>query len=269
VVGTLEVEVLREGVHSGDAGGIVPSSFRIARQLLDRLEDSATGEIRPTELHAAPPEARLAQARVAAEILGSATHDRFPWVDGMRAPKAEPSDLVLSRTWRPSLEVIGADGLPSIGSSGNVLRPRTALRLSLRLPPTVDARQASAVVKQCLESDPPHGAKIRFTGSGQSGWNAPPLAPWLEQALERASRAWFGSPPAVMGEGGAIPFMGMLGERFPEAQFIITGVLGPGSNAHGPNEFLDLPTARRLTGCVAQLVAEHAGAGAQRSPRRE
>ena len=87
------------------------------------------------------------------------------------------------------------------------------------------------------------------------------MAPWLETALERASQRLFGKPAMYMGEGGSIPFMGMLGEKFPEAQFLITGVLGPGSNAHGPNEFLHLPTARKLTCAVAQILADHASRG--------
>ena len=92
------------------------------------------------------------------------------------------------------------------------------------------------------------------------GWNAPPFAPWLAAALDDVSTAAFGEPARTIGEGGTIPFMGMLGAMFPEAQFVITGVLVPGSNAHGPNEFLHLPTARRVTECVARLLAAHAAA---------
>ena len=165
---------------------------------------------------------------------------------------------MLARTWHPTLTVIGADGLPSLQNAGNVLRPGTTLRLSLRLPPTVDGPSTVAVLERLLEEDPPPGARVRFENAdGVTGWDAPPIAAWLEESVSRASETYFGQPAVAMGEGGTIPFMGMLGEKFPEAQFLITGVLGPESNAHGPNEFLHVPTGKRLTACVAQVLAEH------------
>ncbi len=263
VGGELVVEILTEGVHSGDAGGIVPDSFRLLRQVLSRLEDEASGKIKPAELHAKIPPERVEGARACAEILGSRGHARFPFVKGARSQEGEPAELLLNRTWRPALAVTGAEGLPAIKDAGNVLRPRTALKLALRLPPTIDGDEATAVVKKLLEADPPHGASVRFEhADGTTGWNAPATEPWLAQAVDGASRAFFGKPAASMGEGGTIPFMGMLGRKFPQAQFLITGVLGPESNAHGPNEFLHIPTGKRLTGCVASIVAEHYGRGA-------
>jgi acetylornithine deacetylase/succinyl-diaminopimelate desuccinylase-like protein len=258
VTGTLRVDVLTEGVHSGDASGVVPSSFRILRQLLSRIEDETTGEIRVPELHVAVPPDRRRQADASAAVLGASVFAKFPFAPGMGPLSKDPTELVLNRTWRPWLEVIGMDGVPSLQSGGNVLRPSTAARLSLRLPPTVNGDDASARVKAILESDPPHGACVKFSAGGSTGWNAPAFAPWLERALESASRAHFGKPAVSMGEGGSIPFMAMLGERFPDAQFLVTGVLGPGSNAHGPNEFLHVPTAERLTACVADVLAAHA-----------
>jgi acetylornithine deacetylase/succinyl-diaminopimelate desuccinylase-like protein len=254
--------VLEEGVHSGDASGVVPSSFRIARALLGRIEDGASGAILPAAFHAEIPPARAAQAADAARVLGPSHWRRFPFASTTRPMGDSDTERVLARTWRPFLEVTGAAGLPSLASAGNVLRPETALKLSLRLPPCVDAQSATRHLRALLEADPPHGASVRFEGEAAAqGWDAPPLAPWLGAALERASQAWFGRKAVSMGEGGTIPFMSMLGARFPEAQFLITGVLGPGANAHGPNEFLHLPTARRLTGCVAQILADHAARG--------
>lgn len=256
--GTLNVEVLREGVHSGDASGIVPSSFRIARQLLDRLEDPLTGEIRPQEFHADIPAERVQQAARAGAVLGRALTHKFPLMEGMR-PLCEAAEAaVLARTWRPYLSVVGADGLPAIKDAGNVLRPRTALKLSLRLPPTRDGAQATQDMKRLLEADPPYGARVNFTpDQGATGWNAPPTSDWLLTALDEASTQVYGKPAVMMGEGGTIPFMGMLGQHFPDAQFLITGVLGPASNAHGPNEFLHIPYATRLTACVARVLAAH------------
>jgi acetylornithine deacetylase/succinyl-diaminopimelate desuccinylase-like protein len=259
VLGTLEVSLLREGVHSGDGSGVVASSFRVVRALLDRLEDAGSGAIKLEELYATIPRGRIEQASRAADVLGDEVWSKFPLQPGVRPVHADAAELILNRTWRPALSVTGAEGLPPIGNAGNVLRPTTAIKLSLRVPPTVDAAAALARVKELLEANPPYGAKVTFTpGGANAGWNAPALAPWLEAALEAASATHFGKPPVSMGEGGSIPFMGMLGQRFPEAQFFITGVLGPGSNAHGPNEFLDLPMAKKLTACVADVIARHA-----------
>lgn len=258
VGGTLKVEVLTEGMHSGDAGGIVPDSFRIARALLSRIEDEKTGRVLPEEFHAPIPKARLKQAQTTAAIVGDEVHTKFPFSEATRAIDADATELILNRAWRPALAIIGADGLPGAANAGNVLRPMTALKLSLRIPPTCDARTASQVLKSMLEEDPPYGAKVSFEANwGATGWDAPELAPWLERSLDESSRAFFGKPVAYMGEGGTIPFMAMLGERFPKAQFLITGVLGPHANAHGPNEFLHIPTAMKLTCCVAKVIADH------------
>jgi acetylornithine deacetylase/succinyl-diaminopimelate desuccinylase-like protein len=256
--GNLTVKVLEEGVHSGDASGIVASSFRILRQVISRLEDEATGAIKLRELYVEIPAQRAEQAKITAQVLGDAIYSKFPLVPGMRPVASDVTELVLNRTWRPSLSVTGAAGLPALDSAGNVLRPSTSVKLSIRVPPTLDAARAGALVKLLLEKDPPYGAKVQFDlEKGASGWNAPALSPWLERSVDGASRTYFGAPPAYNGEGGSIPFMGMLGEKFPRAQFLITGVLGPHSNAHGPNEFLHIPTGKRLTMCVAKVVADH------------
>jgi acetylornithine deacetylase/succinyl-diaminopimelate desuccinylase-like protein len=257
--GVLSVEVLTEGVHSGDASGVVPSSFRIARALLERIEDSATGVVKHAAFQADIPPERSEQARGAASVLGEEIWRKFPFIKGMRPTQPELANLVLNRTWRPALSVIGAEGLPTSAAAGNVLRPKTSLVLSLRLPPTVSAERAARELKSILEKDPPYGARVSFEyAQAADGWNAPPTADWLKGAVERASAAHFGKPAMWMGEGGTIPFMAMLGGKFPQAQFLITGVLGPHSNAHGPNEFLHIDYAKRLTACVADVLASHA-----------
>ncbi|MGH8675208.1 MAG: M20/M25/M40 family metallo-hydrolase [Burkholderiales bacterium] len=257
--GTLTVEVLTEGVHSGDASGVVPSSFRIARLLLERIEDSASGVVKHAAFQASIPPERSEQARAAAGVLGEEIWRKFPFVEGMRPTQAELENLVLNRAWRPALSVIGAEGLPPAPAAGNVLRPKTSLVLSLRLPPTVAAESAARTLKLLLEEHPPYGARVRFDyAHAADGWNAPPTADWLKAALQHASVAHFGKPAMWMGEGGTIPFMAMLGAKFPGAQFLITGVLGPHSNAHGPNEFLHIDYAKRLTAGVADVLAAHA-----------
>jgi acetylornithine deacetylase/succinyl-diaminopimelate desuccinylase-like protein len=263
--GTLTVEVLEEGVHSGKASGIVPSSFRIARQLLNRLDDPETGRLIDPAFHASIPAERLEQAKAAGAILGDQVWKEFPWVGCSHGPDGhahalpttmDPVEAILARSWRPALSVTGAGGFPTIDSAGNVLRPKTSLKLSLRLPPTVDGQQATQAMKRLLEANPPYNARVSFSADwGATGWNAPETAAWLRRAADDASRGAFGRDAAWIGEGGTIPFMNMLGEKFPRAQFLITGVLGPHSNAHGPNEFLHIPYVKKLSAAVASIVA--------------
>jgi acetylornithine deacetylase/succinyl-diaminopimelate desuccinylase-like protein len=256
--GNLTVKVLEEGVHSGDASGVVPSSFRLLRQLLSRIEDQDSGRILLEGLFADIPAERVAQARRAAEVLGTAVYDKFPMVEGLSPMHQDLAELVLNRTWRPALSVTGAGGIPTLDSAGNVLRPQTAVKLSLRLPPTVDGRRAGELLQAELLRDPPNGAQVTLAlEKAATGWNAPAMSPWLERAIDAASQEFFGRPAMYMGEGGSIPFMGMLGEKFPGAQFMITGVLGPHSNAHGPNEFLHIGMGKKVTASVARVIAEH------------
>ena len=262
--GLLKVEVLTEGIHSGDASGLVPSSFRIMRQLFDRLEDSASGELLPRAFHGEIPALRLEQARATAAILGDEAYRRFPWAHHdcggstlfTLPTTTDPVEALLRRTWRPTLSVTGADGFPSLASAGNVLRPYSAFKLSLRLPPTVDAAQAVQQLKTLLEDNAPYQAKVTFEPEGAAtGWDAPATTPWFEQALQAASQAHYGAPCATIGQGGTIPLMNMLSQGFPKAQMMVCGVLGPKSNAHGPNEFLHLPYVQRLTAAVAEVIA--------------
>ena len=259
ISGTLTVEVLSEGVHSGAASGIVPSSFRILRQLLGRIEDERTGEILVRECHVDVPPGRLTEVQAVAAVLGGDVGHGFPLVPGMRPVTLDPVQALLNNTWRPALAVTGVDGMPALADAGNVLRPKTSLKLSLRLPPTADAPRAAQRVKEVLEAEPPYGARVTFSTGERpgSGWDAPVMADWLRNSVTRAARAYFNAPPMFDGLGGSIPFMSMLGERFPQAQFLVTGVMGPGSNAHGPNEFIDLPTGVKVTACVAQVLADH------------
>jgi acetylornithine deacetylase/succinyl-diaminopimelate desuccinylase-like protein len=258
LLGNLEVGVLSEGVHSGAASGIVPSSFRVLRSLLDRIEDSSTGRL-AEPLHVQISETTRAQAEDVAATLGDIVTSRFPW-RGTTAPiDTDPVELVLNNTWRPTLSVTGIDGIPDLGSAGNTLRPGTVAKLSFRLPPALDAVAAERWVKSVLEADPPHRAEVTFHSEGaQGGWSAPLIAGWLAEALEHASQKRFSRPVRYMGTGGTIPFMHMLGQKFPDVQFMVTGVLGPHSNAHGPNEFLEIETGKRVTMCVADVLQAHA-----------
>jgi acetylornithine deacetylase/succinyl-diaminopimelate desuccinylase-like protein len=258
LTGQLRVDVLTEGVHSGSASGVVPSSFRILRQLLSRIEDESSGQILLDGLHADIPDQRIEQAKKAAETLGAGAYEKFPWAVDTPSPSESNHELLLNNTWKPTLSITGADGLPALVDAGNVLLPYNTLKLSFRLPPTCDADEAAALVKKALEADTPPLCKVEFEiESTMAGWNAPAIDDWLEASMNKASEAFFSKPSMYMGTGGTIPFMGMLGEKFPEAQFLITGLLGPKSNAHGPNEFLHIETGKRLTSCVAQVLEDH------------
>ena len=266
--GVLKVEVLDEGVHSGDASGVVPSSFRIMRHVLDRLEDSATGRLLPQSFHCAIPADRLAQAKATAATLGDELYKRFPWAhydcEGSSAftlpMTTDPVEALLNRTWRPTLSVTGAEGFPALKDAGNVLRPYTAFKLSLRFPPLVDASLAVRELKKLLEDNAPYNAKVTFEGGGgATGWNAPSTVDWFDNALNDASQNFFGAPCGTIGQGGTIPLMNMLSKGFPKAQMMVCGVLGPKSNAHGPNEFLHVPYAKKLTAAVAHVMARVPG----------
>ena len=265
VSGVLKVEILTEGIHSGDASGLVPSSFRILRHVLDRLEDSQTGRLLPESFHCELPASRLEQARATAAILGDEVWRRMPWACGADGgptlpTTTDPVEGLLNRTWRPTLSVTGVDGFPELTSAGNVLRPWTAFKLSLRLPPLVDGNEASLALKTLLEDNAPYNAKVTFHPDGRAGalgatgWNAPDLAPWLDGAMNAASKAHFGAPVGYIGQGGTIPLMSMLQQGFPAAQMMVCGVLGPKSNAHGPNEFLHVAYGKKLTAAVAQVI---------------
>ena len=260
VIGTLKVRVLTEGVHSGAASGVVPGSFRILRHLLSRIENAETGEMLLPELKVAIPADRQAQAKQAAAILGDEVWSELPFAGTTKPMGSDGATLILQKTWTAQLSITGMEGYPLPEAGGSVLLPYSIAKLSLRVPPSGDAEAARQAVKTALENDPPYNAEVVFDAPrGENGWNAPTLAPWLETSLNKASNAAWGKPVAFQGEGGSIPFMAMLGEKFPRTQFVVTGVLGPHSNAHGPNEFLHIPFAKRVTACIAQVLADFAG----------
>ena len=246
--GTLKVNVLNEGMHSG-ISGYIPSSFRIIRQLLSRIEDEKTGEILLDELKTDIPSHINDNVIQLVSLLEE--HQTFP----VHPSTDDPVEGHLRTTWKPALSVVGADGLPGSKDAGNVLRPYTGLKLSMRIPPLVDHNKAQEALEKVLTENPPYNAKVSIEfEEPASGWSAPPMEPWLEKAISSASNTYFNNPPCSMGEGGTIPFMAMLGDQFPNAQFVITGVLGPESNAHGPNEFLHIPYAKKLTSCIVSIL---------------
>jgi acetylornithine deacetylase/succinyl-diaminopimelate desuccinylase-like protein len=258
IVGNLSVELLREGVHSGDAGGVVASSLRVMRILLDRLEDARTGDISLKGVHTPIPQVRLEQAKEVTGVLGNEFKESYPLIQGVEPVSDDNCELILNRTWRATLSYIGADGIPGSEQAGNVLRPSSVFKLSMRIPPNSNAKETADEMKQLLEENPPYHAKVNFSIKGiTNGWNAPEHPEWLEQAFSDASDSFFGKEPLFMGEGGSIPFMNLLSRKYPEAKFMVSGILGPNANAHGPNEFLHIPSVKKLTCCVAWVLAKH------------
>jgi acetylornithine deacetylase/succinyl-diaminopimelate desuccinylase-like protein len=258
VGGVLDVSTITEGAHSGDASGIVPSSFRVLRRLLDRLEDAETGAILPKELVPSIPPQSVLDIQEMASVLGRNVFTKYPWQPGARPVSTDPTALLINRTWRAQLEITGAAGLPPLERAGNVLRSRTAVKTSLRIPPSLDPDVVGRQLQRLFETNPPMGANVSFVVEQSAvGWNAPAFAPWLKEAIQTGSMAFFGNPPCYMGEGGTLPVLAMLSERFPQAQFLMTGVLGPQSNAHGPNECLELRTAKNLTSVVSVVLHGH------------
>ena len=254
-----KVQILQNGVHSGDASGIVPSSFRIMRQLLSRLEDCETGRIKLECLYSPlEPQVYKNMADVC-NVIGWSFVKSFPFLEGAQTVDRDLVENMLNRAWRPTLSVVGANGLPEAATAGNVLRPSTTLRLSVRLPPRIKADEATERIKEVLTTNVPYGAHTEISREGKgNGWAMNQPRKWLEDAYQAASQEFYGNPALYMGEGGSIPFMGSLQELYPEADFLVIGVLGPESNAHGPNEMLDIPNYKKLTCCVAHILTEHA-----------
>jgi len=253
----LKVQVLEEGVHSGSGSGIIPDSFRIARNLLDRIEDSNTGTILVRELFAEVPRKRVEESTESSETLGDTIHNEFPFHQKCRPVLNNNSHLLLAKTWEPKLAVVGCDGIPDL-KGGNVLRTFSTLKLSIRIPPGVDKDRAGKAVIDTLTKDPPYDAGVTCSMvAGANGWSSPILDQWLEDSVNRASNTFYSKPCRSYGEGGTIPFMNMLGVKFPQAQFVITGLLGPKSNAHGPNEFLHIDYAKNLNCAVSFVLYDY------------
>jgi len=254
----LRVDVLDRGQHSGIVGGAAPSSVRIIRQLLDRIEESANGGILLDSFNVDIPGDRIEEARRAAAI-GVDPREDIALAGDTVSDSPDAVEAILDTCWRPSMSTVGAEGLPSLADGGNVQRPFTTLGLSFRLPPTCDPEAAIEELKAVVEADPPSNAVVSLDVTEWApGWNATPAEPWLQNILDESSEMLFGRSSGALGLGGSIPFMAMLGDKYPAAQFVITGVLGPESNAHGPNEFLHLPTARKVSACVAAILDAHA-----------
>jgi acetylornithine deacetylase/succinyl-diaminopimelate desuccinylase-like protein len=255
---TATVRVLDAPLHSGTASGIVPSSFRVLRLLLDRIEESATGGIRLPAFNGPIPDGARQAARDTAQTRPGSVRSQFLLPAGMQLTSDDEAELILSNTWRPTLSVTGAAGMPEPAAAGNVLRSATSLRLSFRLPPTAVSADALGELVTALTADVPYGAEVTISDvQAEDGWTAPAAAPWLAAALDRVGQDVFTQAPGGLGVGGSIPFMGLLGRTYPRAQFVVTGALGADSNMHVPDEWLNVPFAQQVTEAIAHIVDAH------------
>ena len=255
---TLRVNVLTEGIHSGGASGIVPSSFRIIREILNRVEDPKTGNILINDFHTEIPQFQLENIKTFVKTLKGDLFRSYPWYGNTEPSTLDEIEAVKRRTWKPTLSIVGIDGVPDIKDAGNVLRPNTDLKLSFRIPPLVNSKKAQIKLNKILTENPPYNSNIEIEfDEPADGWSAPKLSENLNKVINQSSYEFYKKPAISMGEGGTIPFMAMLGEKYPEAQFIITGVLGPNSNAHGPNEFLHIPYVKKLNCCISYILAHY------------
>jgi len=260
VSGTLSVKVSHEGIHSGNSGGSIPSSFRIMRSLLDRVEDSTTGEVLIPEMHVEISPEVHDKATALAEVVGASIWEQFPTVDNLVPVADSTEEMIVAMNWEPTLCVIGADGIPAVQVAGNVLRTNTDLKLSFRIPPGVDSEAVISIVKETLEKDPPFGAEVSFIpDSCADGFHAPPLEGKVRDAIHEASMSLTGLPPLTTWTGGTIPFMAMMQRKYPEAMFLCTGTSGPGNNAHGPDEKMHIPSSKRLTAVLSSTIAAISG----------
>lgn len=256
VAGNLSVQVSNEGVHSGMSGGVIPSSFRIQRMLLDRVEDSKTGEILVPEMHVEISDKVRKEAEELGKLLGDEIWAQLPVVDTLRPHNEGSAEILLDMNWRPAMSVIGANGMPPTQTAGNVLRTHTDLKLSFRIPPGVNSEIIDSILKEILESNPPYGSKVEYIpDAAADGFHAPAMDGKIADALSSASLHISGLPPMATWVGGTIPFMAMMQKKYPSAQFFCTGTGGPGNNAHGPDEKLHIPSSKRLTAVLSATIA--------------
>eukprot|EP00824_Muranothrix_gubernata_P021667 TRINITY_DN479_c0_g1_i1.p1 TRINITY_DN479_c0_g1~~TRINITY_DN479_c0_g1_i1.p1 ORF type:complete len:483 (+),score=91.68 TRINITY_DN479_c0_g1_i1:3-1451(+) len=253
----MKVSLMEKGVHSGDGSGVVPDSFRICRVLLDRLEDPKTGVV-IDEFQSPLSEKREKQLRESAKILGKTLVEDMPLLEGCKPFHPDVTEMVINKSWKAMLCITGAESLPNLENAGNVLRPTTTLKMSMRLPPPLNPYKAMEKAKEILSKDVPHNAKVEFIGNFCApGLECPMLSPELEKSLDDSAKTFMGHPALYMGEGGSIPFMAMLHEMYPSTQIIVTGILGPGNNAHGPNEMLNIDYTKKLMMCITKVFADY------------
>lgn len=256
VAGNLSVQVSNEGVHSGMSGGVIPSSFRIQRMLLDRVEDSKTGKILVPEMYVEISDKVRKEAEELGKLLGDEIWAQLPVVDTLRPHNEGSAEILLDMNWRPAMSVIGANGMPPTQTAGNVLRTHTDLKLSFRIPPGVNSEIIDSILKERLESNPPYGSKVEYIpDAAADGFHAPAMDGKIADALSSASLHISGLPPMATWVGGTIPFMAMMQKKYPSAQFFCTGTGGPGNNAHGPDEKLHIPSSKRLTAVLSATIA--------------
>jgi acetylornithine deacetylase/succinyl-diaminopimelate desuccinylase-like protein len=256
----LRVDVLKQGLHSGSSSGVVPSSFRIMRNILEQFENSNNGNL-PAELYVDIPKDKYQQAQELIENKGGKIDFKFPMVEGMDSMGNTGFQDYINRIWKPQLSITGIDGLPSCSTAGNVLLPYTQVCCSLRIPPSKNSKEAKEQIENFFSKvKVPHNAKFSYNvyKSG-TGFECPSYSKSVLEVINKAGNETFDKPVLYYGEGGSIPFLNDIKNVFPKAQFIVTGVLGPESNAHGPDEMLHLGFLENLVVTMGKILRDVPG----------
>ena len=251
------VKAGKGGYHSGEVGGIVPETFRVMRHLLNRLDDPKTG-LPMEELNTELPAYARPEAERMVALSGEAMCKKYKMEEGVKyCSQDNLVEMYLNNTWRANLSVTGAGGLPDYNRAGNVVRPQTTLRLSYRLPPNMDCHKAAAIVKQKLTTDVPHDCIVEIKGDHNgNGWCMKDPEPWFHDVINNASKNFYDREYGSYGMGGSIPFLSQLGGLYPNTFIVALGLLGPQSNAHAPNESVNLTYAKKLTMCMSHILVD-------------
>lgn len=255
---TLTVECLKENVHSGSGSGIAPDSFNIIRSLLDRLDDKSHSVLIDI-FHVVIPEHNIQEAKKLANLKkDSIVKDSVKLLPNVKPLSDDYSEIILNNTWRPTLVITGFTGFPQTEIAGNVLRNKTTCRVAIRLPPTANAKSIETKCREIMTSNPPFNCKITLSNvEAGYGWAAKELPDVLKDSFNKSSKTLFGREFFCFGEGGSIGFIHDLGELYPDCQMLVTGVLGPKTNAHCPNECLNIDYTEKITVALAHTINDY------------
>lgn len=254
----VKIRQLTKVLHSGVGGGIIPDISRVLRLILNRIDDVNTGRVLIESCNAVIPQERVAALKDAAAALSTSVYEGIPLVPGAEPLSTDVTELLVNKTWRPAVSVIGVSGFPAAETAGNAMVPEITVRISVRTPPATDINKCINEMREKITVDSPHGVELEFVlGEHVDSWVSPELSAPVAQAISDASTAYFGNDAVYLGEGGGIGFVPLMSKMFPKAQFVLTGLVGPDSNAHAANESMHIPTAKKITCCIAHILQAH------------
>lgn len=257
ISGTLSVSTMSYGVHSGSFSGIVPDPFTVAMTLLGRIQHPETGEILLDTLQAQIPALRLKQIQEVSLRMGDQIWKTAPLLENVQPKYGNNDAILIQSTWKPSLTIIGIDGIPSIQNAGNVIQGSVSLRLSFRIPPGIDIDNALQSINDCFTQNIPYGCSVTWNSLEYlPGWCAPSHSVKYEKLFHDAGEQVFEEKTLACGQGASIGFIPKFEKLFPKTEIILIGVLGPQSNAHSPNEALNVLYTQKLIETIAIVLSK-------------